>query len=331
MLPDTHAAPGRRRPADAGRRVAAGADPRQLGRQRRRPPLPARDARPVRRRPRHRRLGAGLPQRPGRRVHPQADRGHRGVPRPGAGPQDVPPPSRLGRRLPDPRRAADLHGDQLRRGRRVGDCWCSTTSTPSPRRTSSASRAPACSPPPSPSGPTSGPRPPTGRRRGAAGSGGGPAVHVARRRPLRGQGAVLEKVPPFPAGEVPAMLAPVDMPFVGDPAEPWMGTPPPRDHQHPHRHGRARVRPPGHDRRVRRRPVPHRAGPYVREGRQRPAAEFGLTQAVAALPQKAAGALLVDYRSRDQRLPRPGRQRRHRGAGPRGVRRGRPSRSRPGT
>ncbi len=110
------------------------------------------------------------------------------------------------------------------------------------------------------------------------------------------RGAVLEKADPFPAGEVPALLAPVDMPFVGDPAEPWMGTPP------------MEITNTRTDMDVLGCVHPALAGEYegerfrtdlvrtfVKVGSNLPA-EFGLTQAVAALPQKTAGALLVDYR-----------------------------------
>ena len=93
------------------------------------------------------------------------------------------------------------------------------------------------------------------------------------------------------------MLAPVDMPFVGEPDQPWMGTP-------PHEITKART-----DIDVLGCVHPSLIGEYdgdpfrtdlvrtfVKVGSDLPA-EFGLTQAVAALPAKAAGALLEDYRS----------------------------------
>ena len=138
------------------------------------------------------------------------------------------------------------------------------------------------------------------------------------------QGAVLERSAPFAAGEVPALLAPVDMPFVGDPAQPWMGTPP------------EEITNTRTDMDVLGCVHPALAGEYdgdrfrtdlvrtfVKVDSDLPA-EFGLTQAVAALPKKTAGALLEELPPRDQRLPRPGLQRRHRGAGPACVRPGRP-------
>ena len=107
----------------------------------------------------------------------------------------------------------------------------------------------------------------------------------------------LETLPPYAAGQVPAMLAPVDMPFVGEPDQPWMGTP-------PHEITKART-----DIDVLGCVHPSLIGEYdgdpfrtdlvrtfVKVGSDLPA-EFGLTQAVAALPAKAAGALLEDYRS----------------------------------
>lgn len=107
----------------------------------------------------------------------------------------------------------------------------------------------------------------------------------------------LEEIPPFAAGQAPAMLEPVDMPFVGDPAQPWMGTPPREITNsrteidvlgcvHPSISGEydgdrfrtALVR------------------TFVKVDSDLPA-EFGLSQAVASLPQKTAAALLEDYRS----------------------------------
>lgn len=107
----------------------------------------------------------------------------------------------------------------------------------------------------------------------------------------------LEDVAPYAAGQVPAMLAQVDMPFVGDAAEPWMGTPP------------REITNTRTDMGVLGCVHPALTGEYdgdrfrtelvrtfVKVDSDLPP-EFGLTQAVAALPQKAAGALLEDYRS----------------------------------
>ncbi len=109
--------------------------------------------------------------------------------------------------------------------------------------------------------------------------------------------AALELAPPYAAGEVPAMLATVDLPFVGEPAEPWLGTPPREI---------TNVRT---DMDVLGCVHPALAGEYdgdkfrtdlvrtfVKVGSELPP-EFGLTQGVAALPTKAAGALLDAYRS----------------------------------
>jgi len=106
-----------------------------------------------------------------------------------------------------------------------------------------------------------------------------------------------ETVPPYAAGQVPAMLAPVDMPFVGDPAQPWMGTPP------------REITSTRTDMDVLGCVHPSLAGEYdgerfrtdlvrtfVKVDSDLPA-EFGLTQAVASLPQKSAGSLLEDYRA----------------------------------
>jgi hypothetical protein len=107
----------------------------------------------------------------------------------------------------------------------------------------------------------------------------------------------LEEVPPYAAGEVPAMLAPVDLPFVGEPAEPWMGTPP------------REITDVRTDMDVLGCVHPALAGEYdgdrfrtdlvrtfVKVDSDLPP-EFGLTQGVAALPEKKAGALLDEYRS----------------------------------
>lgn len=106
----------------------------------------------------------------------------------------------------------------------------------------------------------------------------------------------LEDAPPYAAGEVPALLAPVDLPYVGNPAEPWMGTPP------------QEITDTRTDMDVLGCAHPSLTGDYegdrfrtdlvrtfVKVDSDLPP-EFGLTQAVAALPQKAAGALLEDYR-----------------------------------
>ncbi|KAA1427254.1 sigma-70 family RNA polymerase sigma factor [Nocardioides antri] len=107
----------------------------------------------------------------------------------------------------------------------------------------------------------------------------------------------LELVTPYAAGQVPAMLAQVDLPFVGDPAQPWMGTPP------------REITNASTEIDVLGCVQPSLAGEYdgdrfradlvrtfVKVDSDLPA-EFGLTQAVASLPKKAAGALLEDYRS----------------------------------
>ena len=112
-----------------------------------------------------------------------------------------------------------------------------------------------------------------------------------------GAPTALEEVPPYPAGEVPAMLSPVDLPFVGEPSEPWMGTPPREITNirtdmdvlgcvHPALAGEY-----GGDKF---RTVLVRT--FVKVDSDLPP-EFGLTQGVAALPKKTAGALLDDYRS----------------------------------
>ena len=112
-----------------------------------------------------------------------------------------------------------------------------------------------------------------------------------------GRADALEAVAPYAAGQIPAMLAPVDLPFVGDPSEPWMGTPP------------QEITNTRTDMDVLGCVHPALAGKYdgdrfrtdlvrtfVKVGSDLPP-EFGLTQAVAALPRKMAGALLDDYRS----------------------------------
>lgn len=112
-----------------------------------------------------------------------------------------------------------------------------------------------------------------------------------------GPARALRDVAPYPAGDLPAMLSPVDLPFVGDPAEPWMGTPP------------QEITNTRTDMDVLGCVHPALAGKYdgdrfrtdvvrtfVKVGSDLPP-EFGLTQAVASLPRKAAGALLEDYRS----------------------------------
>ncbi len=112
-----------------------------------------------------------------------------------------------------------------------------------------------------------------------------------------GSPAALEEVPPYPAGQVPAMLSPIDLPFVGDPAAPWMGTPPREVTNtrtdmdvlgcvHPvlaGKYGGERFR-------------TDLVRTFVKVESDLPP-EFGLTQAVASLPKKDAGALLEDYRS----------------------------------
>ena len=107
----------------------------------------------------------------------------------------------------------------------------------------------------------------------------------------------LEDMPPYAAGEVPAMLATVDLPFVGEPAEPWMGTPP------------REITNTRTDLDVLGCVHPPLAGEYdgdrfrtdlvrtfVKVDSALPP-EFGLTQGVGSLPKKTAGALLDAYRS----------------------------------
>jgi hypothetical protein len=93
------------------------------------------------------------------------------------------------------------------------------------------------------------------------------------------------------------MLSPIDLPFVGDPAAPWMGTPP------------REVTDTRTDMDVLGCVHPALAGKYGGERFRTDLVrtflkvesdlppEFGLTQAVASLPRKDAGALLEDYRS----------------------------------
>jgi hypothetical protein len=109
--------------------------------------------------------------------------------------------------------------------------------------------------------------------------------------------ARLEALPAFPAGEVTAMLSPVDMPFIGRPDEPWMGTPPRQitsastdidvlGCEHPglaDEYAGTRFR-------------TDLVRTFLKVGKSLPP-EFGLTQAVAALPAKKAAALVDDYRS----------------------------------
>lgn len=113
----------------------------------------------------------------------------------------------------------------------------------------------------------------------------------------------LETVAPYPAGDVPALLEPIDLPFVGDPAEPWMGTP-------PREITGART-----DMDVLGCVHPVLAGKYDGASFKTDLArtflkvdsdlpdEFGLTQAVAALPEKSAAALLADYRTAITKCP----------------------------
>lgn len=128
----------------------------------------------------------------------------------------------------------------------------------------------------------------------------GDAVDQICRLPRAGRcadGTDVEPVPPFAAGEVPALLSPVDLPFVGDPAKPWMGTP-------PQEITNARtdidvlgcVHPVLADKYEGERFKTDLVRTFVKVDSDLPA-EFGLTQAVAALPTKAAGALLDDYRA----------------------------------
>jgi hypothetical protein len=107
----------------------------------------------------------------------------------------------------------------------------------------------------------------------------------------------LEEVAPFAAGQIPAMLAPVDLPFVGEPAQPWMGTPPREITNtrtdmdvlgcvHPtlsdgYRGDKFRT---------------DLVRTFVKVDSDLPP-EFGLTQAVGSLPKKSAGALLEAFRA----------------------------------
>lgn len=112
-----------------------------------------------------------------------------------------------------------------------------------------------------------------------------------------GKQAAVEDVPPYAAGEVPAMLAPVDLPFVGAPAQPWMGTPP-REITNTRTDmdvlGCVHPALAGEYRDVRFRTDLVRT--FVKVESDLPP-EFGLTQAVASLPRKTAGALLEAYRA----------------------------------
>jgi DNA-directed RNA polymerase specialized sigma24 family protein len=113
----------------------------------------------------------------------------------------------------------------------------------------------------------------------------------------------LEATAPYPAGQVPALLTPADLPFVGDPAQSWMGTP-------PHEITGART-----DMDVLGCVHPALAGKYHSATFKTDVArtflkvdsdlpdEFGLTQAVASLPEKAAAALLADYRTAITQCP----------------------------
>ncbi|KAA1421191.1 hypothetical protein F0U44_02450 [Nocardioides humilatus] len=118
-----------------------------------------------------------------------------------------------------------------------------------------------------------------------------------------GRPTELEPVAPYPAGQVPALLAPVDLPFVGDPAQPWGGTPP------------REITSASTDMDVLGCVHPMLAGKYdgaafktdvartfLKVDSDLPA-EFGLTQAVASLPEKKAAALLADYRTAINKCP----------------------------
>ncbi|UMG93350.1 hypothetical protein [Nocardioides sp. TF02-7] len=120
------------------------------------------------------------------------------------------------------------------------------------------------------------------------------------------------------------MLSPVDMPFVGRPDEPWMGTPPRQITGARTEIGVLGCRPPTLAERFRgKRFRTDLVRTFLKVGNTLPP-EFGLTQAVAALPRKRAGALLEAYRGGDRRLPRARRERRHPGRAPRDLRRRRP-------
>ena len=113
----------------------------------------------------------------------------------------------------------------------------------------------------------------------------------------------LEATAPYPAGQVPALLTPADLPFVGDPAQPWMGTPP---HEitgastdmdvlgcvHPQLADKYDGAPFKTD----------VARTFLKVDSDLPD-EFGLTQAVAALPEKTAARLLADYRDAINKCP----------------------------
>lgn len=115
--------------------------------------------------------------------------------------------------------------------------------------------------------------------------------------------AALRPAPAFPAGEVPALLAPVDLPFVGDPRRPWMGTPPEEittDRTDLDVLGCSHPRLGGKYDGTRFRAEVVRT--FVKVDSNLPA-EFGLTQGVASLPRKKAGALLEAFRTAITRCP----------------------------
>lgn len=115
--------------------------------------------------------------------------------------------------------------------------------------------------------------------------------------------AELTDVAPFPAGSVPALLSPVDLPVVGDPADPWVGTRPQEitgnrtdlsvlgcstvTFGEEYREQRFRTR---------------LARTFVKPSSDLPA-EFGLTQAVGSLPADAAGAFVAQFRAEITRCP----------------------------
>lgn len=113
----------------------------------------------------------------------------------------------------------------------------------------------------------------------------------------------VEATTPYPAGQVPALLAPADLPFVGDPAQPWMGTPPRKitgastdmgvlGCVHPMLADKYAGAPFKTD----------LARTFLKVDSDLPD-EFGLTQAVASLPEKAAAGLLADYRAAITQCP----------------------------
>jgi len=113
----------------------------------------------------------------------------------------------------------------------------------------------------------------------------------------------LEDVPPFPAGPVPAMLSPIDLPPVGDPGSEWVGTRPQQITG-----GRTDLGVLGCDTVDLGEEFEGRAlradlvRTFVKPGSELPP-EFGLTQAVGSLPADEAGAFLARFRDEVSRCP----------------------------